>query len=82
MPYSAGSLLGHTQVCLRRTTLRVLQRDTALSNFGAELEAMTLPEIKLRLVIEPQPGASLSSDPICVARKGRKALPLFQRNKG
>lgn len=49
--------------------LRVLQRDTGLLSFRAELEAMTLPEIKLRLVIEQEPGVLFSSDPICVARK-------------
>lgn len=69
MVYTLSSLPGNMKVCLGRNTLWVLQRDTGLLNFRAELEAMTLPEIKLQLVIEREPGAPLSSDPVCVARK-------------
>ena len=69
MVYTLGSLLGNTKVCLRRNTLWVLQRDTGLLNFRAELEAVTLPEIKLWLVVEQEPSAPLSSDPVCAARK-------------
>lgn len=79
--YSLGSLLGNTKVCLRRNMLWVLQRGTGLLNARVEPEAMTLPEIKLQLVIERQRGAPLSSDPICVARKWKKVLPVFPWNK-
>lgn len=79
--YSLGSLLGNTKVCLSGNMLWVLQRGTGLLNIRAEPEAMTLPEIKLQLVIEQERGAPLSSDPIRVARKWKKVLPIFPLNK-
>lgn len=80
--YSLGSLLGNTKVCLRRNMLWVSQRGTGLLNVRAEPEAMTLPEIKLQLVIEQKRGAPLSSDPICVARKWKKFYQFFCRTSG
>lgn len=82
MPYTRGSLLGNTKVCLRRNTLWASQRDAGVLNFRAEPEATALPEIKLQWVIEREPGAPLGSDPCALPENEEKVLPVFLWNKG